>query len=243
MVTGIEVAGLVLGAYSILDEVLRQTRNQSVTGTKELRSQLCYCNSRSRLHRDGSRWQGGLLAAVITASLSWPDVIASYWLVRAFWYSSLLMDINSVVVAFRLVAKLQWILTTHKTPTQLNRALIKQKGWLPGQPRLKIVILLQISVQLLNLSLLMYTVGLAVHVFSRLQDMRDEAKVAIFCGVVLLISVGMLLVGTLCTLETPGTIEEEETEEDQAGAIHSIPWRELSRKEIVDFCVIIESLK
>lgn len=152
---------------------------------------------------------GGLLASAVTASLSWPDIPTSHWLVRASWYSSLSMVITSVIVAFQQVAVLGGILATHTSHSELYRRLLNSKS----KPDWKTVIVLQVPIQLLSYSIFLFTLGLAIHVVYPLsKGWGDNAKIAVFYVLMLAISVGLFLVGSnhaLQLLEMPEGLEEQ----------------------------------
>jgi hypothetical protein len=102
--------------------------------------------------------------------------MGSHWLVRATWYAALCMVVASVLVAFQQISGLGRVLVTNGSPESIHRDLFGSSS--RDQPDFKAVFLLQAPVQLFSYSVILYMVGLAVHVFHPLvTGWGNDAKV------------------------------------------------------------------
>ncbi|KAI5814020.1 hypothetical protein BZA77DRAFT_389480 [Pyronema omphalodes] len=147
---------------------------------------------------------GGLLASVISASISWPKVDEGPWVVRALWYASLTLVITSVLVAFQQVAGLGALLATRSNHYSIHRSLMNPNPQKQDVPHRIKVVALQIPVQLLSYSIFCYTSGLAVHIIYpavKAGGWSHQAKTAVLYSVSFLMGTFFFFINNIYSLE------------------------------------------
>ncbi|KAK6340649.1 hypothetical protein TWF696_008973 [Orbilia brochopaga] len=142
---------------------------------------------------------GALIAAVVSSAFTWPATTQAPWTVLATFYSALILSLVAVstgsqqsIALYRLgesknaLKKLQELLSCTTDATAVRRPTSMQKY------------LWQIPVMLLNVSVLVFLVGLVILIWERAADMPswdDDMKIAFVASLAGVFGLGNYLVG------------------------------------------------
>lgn len=118
--------------------------------------------------------QSALTASLVAGSFSWPELDRSptskvLELVKAFWFSSLLFSVFSIASAAQLSIALSRI-STYRTDLDFTRKMLMTKDQSENQLSYPKLYLWQIPSMLLNGSIYLYVLGLAILVYKRCWD-------------------------------------------------------------------------
>ncbi|KAE8445375.1 hypothetical protein EG329_013497 [Mollisiaceae sp. DMI_Dod_QoI] len=132
---------------------------------------------------------GTLIASAVTGSIQWSSLSTTHWVVAAFWYSTLLFSLISVIIAFYLTI----LLSNFAVNVDGNKILLQvlQKKNDPTKSRWWSLFALQMPIMLLSYALIMYVAGLSLMVIRPLWNdpWGDYHLVAIFYCVALVLAI------------------------------------------------------
>lgn len=126
--------------------------------------------------------QSALTSSVVAGAFSWTFIPSVPWTTRAAWYSSLLMALVSITTSTQQSILLHR-LGSHTQGLDRLQDLLRSRNVVAGDPAKSRPIQLyvwQIPVNLLNVSIILFLIGLAIHIFAMARDSKawtDEKKV------------------------------------------------------------------
>lgn len=123
------------------------------------------------------------MSSVVAGAFSWTDILSVPWTTRAVWYSSLFLALVSITTSTQQSILLQRM-GSHREGLDRLQNLLRSRDAVadaPAKPRTMQLYVWQIPVNLLNVSVILFLIGLAIQVFAAafngLETWTDEKKV------------------------------------------------------------------
>jgi hypothetical protein len=130
-----------------------------------------------------SRKQGALIAAVVSSAFTWPAAADAPWTVLATFYGALILSLSAVSTGSQQSIALYRLGTSKKRLRQLQRLLETTRKTNAHKGRRLQQYLWQVPIMLLNVSILVFLIGLLILIWHRAaqspswdRDMKARSK-------------------------------------------------------------------
>ena len=138
----------------------------------------------SSIDIENPKWfpQSALTASVVAGAFSWTSTASFPWTTRAIWYSSLVMALISITTSTQQSILLHRM-GSHAEGLNRLQNLLRSKnaiaagGVVPAKARPIQLYVWQIPVNLLNVSIFLFIIGLAIQIFAMAFRARDDSKI------------------------------------------------------------------